>query len=92
MQGVKAVPSTQFYYDTKKWVMWLGRVKRELPDPPFQYAAEGKPTCDESVGISQPFEILEVQTREFSRFNTRGTQWKVGLNPPPETPLRDPVM
>ena len=39
----------------------------------------------------QPFEILEVQTREYSRFNTRGTHWKVRLNPPPETPLPDPV-
>jgi hypothetical protein len=29
------------------------------------------------------FEILEGQTRECSRFNTRGTQWKVRLNPPP---------
>ena len=33
----------------------------------------------------QTFEILEVQTREYSRFNTRGTQWKVPLNPPPPT-------
>jgi len=39
----------------------------------------------------QPFEILEVQTREYSRFNTRGTQWKVRLNPLPETPLPDSV-
>ena len=39
----------------------------------------------------QPFEILEVQTREYRRFNKRGTQWKVRLNPPPETPLTDPV-
>ena len=38
-----------------------------------------------------PFEILEVQTREYSRFNMRGTQWKVRLNPPPETPLPHPV-
>ena len=30
----------------------------------------------------QTFEILEVQTREYSRFNTRGTQGKVRLNPP----------
>jgi len=40
---------------------------------------------------AQPFEILEVQTREYRRFNTRGTQWKVRFNPPPETSLRDPV-
>ena len=33
----------------------------------------------------------EVQTREYSRFNTRGTQWKVRLNPPLETFLPDPV-
>jgi hypothetical protein len=39
----------------------------------------------------QPFEIIEVQTREYRRFNTRGTQWKVRLNPPPETSLPDPV-
>ena len=40
----------------------------------------------------QTFEFLEVQTRESSRFNTRGTQWKVRLNPPiiSETPP-DPV-
>ena len=25
MQWDKAVPSTLFYYDTKKWVMWLVR-------------------------------------------------------------------
>jgi hypothetical protein len=30
----------------------------------------------------QTFEILDVQMREYSRFNTRGTQWKVRLNPP----------
>ena len=40
--------------------------------------------------MSQPFEIIEVQTREYSRFNTRGTQGKVNLNQPPETPLPDP--
>jgi len=39
----------------------------------------------------QPFEIIEVQTREYRRFKTRGTQWKVRLNPPPETSLPDPV-
>ena len=39
----------------------------------------------------QPFEIIEVQTREYRRFNTRGTQWKVRLNPPTETSLTDPV-
>jgi len=39
----------------------------------------------------QPSEILEVQTRDYSKFNTRGKQWKVSLNPPPETPLPDPV-
>ena len=63
-------------------------IKRELSDPPPQYAAEGKPTC---VEMSQPFEILEVQTREYCRFNTRGTQWKERLNPPTETPVPDPV-
>ena len=44
-----------------------------------------------SGGIWQPFEILEVQTREYSRFNTRDTQWKVRLNPPPDISLPDPV-
>ena len=42
----------------------------------------------------QTFEILEVQTREYSRYNTRGTQWKVSLNPPPisgKTPPPNPV-
>jgi len=39
----------------------------------------------------QPFEIIEVQTREYRTFNTRGTQWEVRLNPPPETSLPDPV-
>jgi hypothetical protein len=40
----------------------------------------------------QTFELLEVQTRECSIFNTRGTHWKVRLNPPIicETPP-DPV-
>jgi len=33
---------------------------------------------------AQPFELIEVQTRECHRFNTRGTQWKVRLNPPPK--------
>ena len=40
---------------------------------------------------AQPFEIFEVLTREYRRFNTRGTQWKVLLNPPAETSLRHPV-
>ena len=42
----------------------------------------------------QTFEILEVQTTEYSRFNTRGTQWKVRLNPPiisETSPAADPV-
>ena len=39
----------------------------------------------------QTFKLLEVQTREYSRFNTRGTQWKVRLNPP-TSPLPDPVI
>ena len=39
----------------------------------------------------QPFEIIEVQTREYRRFNTHGTQWKVRLNPPPEISLTAPV-
>jgi hypothetical protein len=41
---------------------------------------------------AQPFEIIEVQTREYHRFNTRVTQWKVRLNPPPGTSLPDPVI
>jgi len=41
----------------------------------------------------QTLEILEAQTREYSRCNTRGTQWNVRLNPPPPTtPLPDPVI
>ena len=33
MQWDKALPSTLFYYDTKKkWVMWLGRDKRVEPE------------------------------------------------------------
>jgi len=40
---------------------------------------------------AQPFEIIEVQTREYRRFNTLGTHWKVRLNQPPETSLPDPV-
>jgi len=39
----------------------------------------------------QPFEIFEVQIRDYCRFNTHGTQWKVRLNPLPETSLPDPV-
>jgi hypothetical protein len=31
----------------------------------------------------QKLEILVVQTREYNRFNTRGTQWKFRLNTPP---------
>ena len=38
-----------------------------------------------------PFEILALQTSEYSGFNTHGTQWKVCLNPPPETPLPDHI-
>ena len=38
----------------------------------------------------QPFEIIEVQTKEYRRFNTRGTQCKVRLNSPPEISLPDP--
>jgi hypothetical protein len=30
----------------------------------------------------EKFEIIEEQTREYRRFNTRDTQWKVRLNPP----------
>jgi len=41
----------------------------------------------------QTFKILEVQTREYSRFNTRVTQWKVRLKPPPPTiPPPHPVV
>ena len=40
---------------------------------------------------AQPFEIREVETREYRRVNTSGTQWKVRLNQHPETPLPDPV-
>ena len=39
---------------------------------------------------TQTFEILEVQTREYRRFNKRGTLWKVRHNPHPESPLTDP--
>ena len=39
----------------------------------------------------QPLEILEIQTREYRRFNTRSTQWKLRLNPPPETSQPDSV-
>ena len=31
----------------------------------------------------EKFEIIEEQTREYRRFNTRVTQWMVLLNPPP---------
>ena len=37
--------------------------------------------------MSKPFEILEVQTREYRGFNTCGTRRNVGLN----LPLPDPV-
>ena len=36
------------------------------------------------------FEIIEEQTREYTLFNTQGTQWKVRLNQPP-TISTDPV-
>ena len=32
MQWDKEFPSTLFYYDTKKWVMWLGRDERVDPE------------------------------------------------------------
>ena len=35
---------------------------------------------------AQPFEIIEVQSREYNRFNTRGTQWKVVLIHLPKHP------
>ena len=30
----------------------------------------------------ETFEIIDEQIREYRRFNTRGTQWKVRHNPP----------
>jgi len=35
----------------------------------------------------QTFEILDVKTRVYSRFNTRDTQWYVRINPPATTTL-----
>ena len=35
------------------------------------------------------FEIIGEQTREYRRFNARGTQWKFPLNPPPNS--SDPI-
>ena len=43
---------------------------------------------------TETFEILAVQSRVYSRFHTRGTQWKVRLNPPlfsEISPAPDPV-
>ena len=39
----------------------------------------------------QTFEILEVQAREYSRFNTRDTEWKVRLNPSPISETTPPL-
>ena len=40
----------------------------------------------------QTFEILEVESRVYSRVHPRGTQFKVRLiPPPPTTPVPDPV-
>jgi len=57
----------------------MSQPSEELEAQPFEELEE------------QPFEIIEVQMREYRRFNTRGTQWKVRLNLPPETPLLDLV-
>ena len=44
------------------------------------------------VSQQQTFEILEVQSRVYSRFHLCRTQWKVRLNPPPPTTTApDPV-
>jgi hypothetical protein len=44
------------------------------------------------VSQQQTIEILEVQSRLYSRFHPRGTHFKVRLNPPPPTtPVPDPV-
>ena len=32
--------------------------------------------------MSQKFEIIEKQAKEYRRFNTVGTEWKARLNPP----------
>ena len=44
----------------------------------------GSRTVSSRCEMSQQetFEMLEVQTRVYSRFSTRGTQWKFRLNPP----------
>jgi hypothetical protein len=34
--------------------------------------------------MSEKFEFLDEVSREYRRFNTRGTQLKVGLLPPPD--------
>ena len=57
---------------------------------------EGGSKTYQLCGMSQQqtFEILEVQTREYSRFNMLATQWNVRLNPPPvseTTPPPDPL-
>ena len=41
------------------------------------------------MSLLTKFEIIEEQTREYRRFNTQGTQWKVRLYPPPIS--TDPV-
>ena len=52
----------------------MSQLSEELEAPPV-----------EELG-AQPLEIIEVQTREYHRFNKRGTQWKLRLNPPPKHP------
>ena len=42
--------------------------------------------------VYQQQTLLEVQSRVYSRFHPRGTEFKVRLNPPPATtPVPDPV-
>ena len=53
-----------------------------------------KPAGCEMSQQQQSFKILEVQTREYSRFNMRGTQWKARLYAPSvseTTPQPHPV-
>ena len=42
--------------------------------------------------VSETFEIFEGQSRVYSRFHTRGTQWKVRLNPPPLVSETSPAL
>jgi len=64
MQWDKAVSSMLFYYDTKKWVMWLGR--DESVEPEITVRNFGPATSERPFRINQRISDLG---REWSGGN-----------------------